>query len=122
VDSLEQQLYKVSGQVEALHQEVQRMGGNMTELLASCRQAGETGSVGSNSLYQSFNQDLSAHKDVIDEGGSNFPERGQSISAELQVQRLTAQLTAAYGRIAALEEQLMAHRSPVHISAEQVRS
>jgi hypothetical protein len=32
------------------------------------------------------------------------------LSAELQVQRLTAQLTAAYNRIAALEEQLLARR------------
>ncbi len=32
------------------------------------------------------------------------------ISPDLQVQRLTAQLTAAYNRIAALEEQLLARR------------
>jgi len=33
-----------------------------------------------------------------------------NISTELQIQRLTAQLTAAYNRIAALEEQLLARR------------
>jgi hypothetical protein len=36
--------------------------------------------------------------------------RGKSMSQELQMQRLMAQLTAAYNRIAALEEQLMAQR------------
>lgn len=34
----------------------------------------------------------------------------ESISCEDQVQRLTAQLTAAYHRIASLEDQLLAHR------------
>lgn len=34
----------------------------------------------------------------------------QDIAPEAQVQRLTAQLTAAYNRIAALEEQLLAQR------------
>jgi hypothetical protein len=34
-----------------------------------------------------------------------------NITADLQVQRLTAQLTAAYNRIAALEEQLLAQRT-----------
>ena len=32
------------------------------------------------------------------------------ISPEIQIQRLTAQLTAAYNRIAALEEQLLRER------------
>jgi hypothetical protein len=34
------------------------------------------------------------------------------ITPEIQVQRLTAQLTAAYNRIAALEEQLLSRRVP----------
>lgn len=33
-----------------------------------------------------------------------------TFSSDVQIQRLTAQLTAAYNRIAALEEQLMAAR------------
>lgn len=36
--------------------------------------------------------------------------REQQLSPEFQIQRLTAQLTAAYNRIAALEEQLLAKR------------
>lgn len=36
---------------------------------------------------------------------------GRLLSPEAQIQRLTAQLTAAYNRIAALEEQLMARRT-----------
>ena len=39
----------------------------------------------------------------------NTDER--SLSPDLQIRRLTAQVTAAYNRIAALEEQLLAQRS-----------
>jgi hypothetical protein len=38
------------------------------------------------------------------------PIREQDLSPQIQIQRLTAQLTAAYNRIAALEEQLLAKR------------
>ncbi|WP_193856273.1 hypothetical protein [cf. Phormidesmis sp. LEGE 11477] len=54
------------------------------------------------------------HKDVLSddpylEGESLSTTR--TLSPEIQIQRLTAQLTAAYNRIAALEEQIMAYRS-----------
>lgn len=51
-------------------------------------------------------------KDILndDEPNSVF-HRG--MSPEAQIQRLTAQLTAAYNRIAALEEQLLTKRNLV---------
>lgn len=52
-------------------------------------------------------------KDILLEGDRFTPESSQSerhLAPEMQIQRLTAQLTAAYGRIAALEEQLLARR------------
>jgi hypothetical protein len=53
------------------------------------------------------------HKDVLVDS-NNFDPGGQSperqLSPEIQIQRLTAQLTAAYSRIAALEEQLISRR------------
>lgn len=39
---------------------------------------------------------------------------GQNMQPEAQIQRLTAQLTAAYNRIAALEEQLLSRRLHPH--------
>jgi len=55
---------------------------------------------------------VSDHKDVLLE--SPYPEQenrqANLISPEVQTQRLTAQLTAAYNRIAALEEQLLSQR------------
>jgi hypothetical protein len=61
---------------------------------------------------------INGHKDIIDDNDNNYSEnydysssQGEyEMSSELQVQRLTAQLTAAYHRIAALEEQLLAQR------------
>lgn len=39
-----------------------------------------------------------------------FPTYEQTLTPETQIRRLTAQLTAAYNRIATLEEQLLARR------------
>jgi hypothetical protein len=56
---------------------------------------------------------FSGHKDILLDEPNWDPEhtgQGQPLSQEIQIQRLTAQLTAAYNRIAALEEQLLSHR------------
>ncbi|MFM7370691.1 MAG: hypothetical protein ACKO2Z_23455, partial [Sphaerospermopsis kisseleviana] len=59
-----------------------------------------------------FNSNLE-HKDVLIDGiypDMNMQAGDRQITPEIQIQRLTAQLTAAYNRIAALEEQLMRQR------------
>jgi hypothetical protein len=66
----------------------------------------------------SYRQDTSewivSQQDVlIDSSGMEIGHHQierQDLSPQIQVQRLTAQLTAAYNRIAALEEQLLAKR------------
>ena len=53
------------------------------------------------------------HKDILREGSEGKPtdtHLEQLLSPDTQIRRLTAQLTAAYNRIAALEEQLLARR------------
>lgn len=53
------------------------------------------------------------HKDIlIDDEYIETSYYGQesSLTADIQIQRLTAQLTAAYNRIAALEEKLLSQR------------
>ncbi|NEQ33672.1 MAG: hypothetical protein F6K04_22190 [Leptolyngbya sp. SIO4C5] len=55
-----------------------------------------------------------SHKDILTDNAYMNPEKsgsGKEITPEVQIQRLTAQLTAAYNRIAALEEQLLASRA-----------
>jgi hypothetical protein len=54
------------------------------------------------------------HKDILMDGivypEINYQVRDRQITPEIQIQRLTTQLTAAYHRIAALEEQLLRQR------------
>lgn len=53
------------------------------------------------------------HKDILNDvlySEMNYQIGGQEITPEIQIQRLTAQLTAAYHRIAALEDQLLQER------------
>lgn len=66
--------------------------------------------------YSNFNSSIIApsleHKDVLIDD-SYHPKSDRSVeefTADIQIQRLTAQLTAAYHRIAALEDQLLAKR------------
>jgi hypothetical protein len=54
------------------------------------------------------------HQDVlVDNEASSYRHQETMLSPQSQIQRLTAQLTVAYSRIAALEEQLLA-RQRVH--------
>ena len=59
---------------------------------------------------------LTHHKDIImdesNESGISSSNNDPELSTEIQIRRLTAQLTAAYNRIAALEEQLLTYRIP----------
>ncbi|WGV25067.1 hypothetical protein [Halotia branconii] len=53
------------------------------------------------------------HKDVLTDSiylDMNPQDKDKILTPEIQIQRLTAQLTAAYNRIAALEEQLLRDR------------
>ncbi len=68
---------------------------------------------------------LNQHKDILVDDESvqtlsvsdnNSSQRSEVISCDEQVHRLTAQLTAAYYRIASLEEQLLAIRNRVESS------
>jgi hypothetical protein len=58
---------------------------------------------------------VSEHKDIISDEYMDssffFPGSDAFMTADIQICRLTAQLTAAYNRIAALEEQLIARRT-----------
>lgn len=68
--------------------------------------------------HSNYRQDstewIMAQQDIlIDSSGVEISHRQikeQDLAPQIQIQRLTAQLTAAYNRIAALEEQLLAKR------------
>lgn len=69
---------------------------------------------GGSSYRQDTSEWIVSQQDIlIDSSGMEIGHHQierQDLSPQIQIQRLTAQLTAAYNRIAALEEQLLAKR------------
>jgi hypothetical protein len=121
MDTLQKQVGILSTKVDGLYQVIEQLSSKISEVVSECRfgadqvQRLEPGTLGNPRSYQGyggFNASME-HKDVLLD--SNTPDStGHSgekmLSPEIQIQRLTAQLTAAYNRIAALEEQLLSHR------------
>ncbi len=122
MEPLHQQVTLLTQQVDALYKLIENLNHKLfesaqeTKLTQQQRNA-SSGTVGNDqtSSYQSYSRldGLLEHKDILLDD-SYFDKNSQSLekelSAEIQIQRLTAQLTAAYNRIAALEEQLLAKR------------
>lgn len=113
MDQVQEQLTIVSNKVDALHQVIEQLNHKLTTTLSQqdSRPSSLTGPTISDS---SLHTDLGmTHKDVLSETTSFASQEQQGdkpLTPEIQIQRLTAQLTAAYNRIAALEEQLLSQR------------
>lgn len=121
MDALQKQVITLNHKVDALYQVVDQLNGKVSEALSECRlapgQAKNGMGVDGAGRYpaQSYSSVRSTmeHKDVlVDNNGldSHMQSGEKQLTPEIQIQRLTAQLTAAYNRIAALEEQLLAQR------------
>jgi len=123
MDELHNEIIALNRKVDALYEKVGQLSNQIAELLANHQHKAIQDSEQSQTLQHPVqeswaqNRQLDAvmsHKDVLLEG-SRWPDRGESeqernLSPDLQIRRLTAQVTAAYNRIAALEEQLLARR------------
>jgi chaperonin cofactor prefoldin len=120
MDLLQEQVGSLNVKVDALQQTVEDIKNQTAEVVSQLksvmgdRSSFPTGSnVGRYSFQsRSFEMEME-HKDVLSD--FSYPESDsqsgeRTLSPEVQIQRLTAQLTAAYNRIAALEEQLLAKR------------
>ncbi len=121
MEPLQKQVLTLSSKVDALYQIIQQLDRKVSQSLSSSYtdtivrdtllDDTETGS------YQpkghiSFNAEME-HKDVLVDAiytDINLQAGDRLLTPEIQIQRLTAQLTAAYNRIAALEEQLLFRR------------
>jgi hypothetical protein len=123
MDAVQKQIIALSHKIDALYQMIEQLSSKVSESMTEIRQmpSQETGSsTGSMNARpythhtQSLLESVMAHKDVLMDGKNDVTNSHQNsektLSADIQVQRLTAQLTAAYNRIAALEEQLLARR------------
>lgn len=120
MESVDKRIKVLSDKIDALHQVVEQLDLKTTAFLAKAAPASEPtmdahgtpgltyGASGRSSLERAIN-----HKDVLaDEAPleAGYQNGGKPLAPEVQIQRLTAQLTAAYNRIANLEEHLLAQR------------
>ncbi|MBW4612422.1 MAG: hypothetical protein KME21_03930 [Desmonostoc vinosum HA7617-LM4] len=122
MEPLQKQILTLTEKLDALYQVIERLEIKVTQALSDCSVAKaqaqnnnlENSEAGQYQLkgHLSYNSDLE-HKDVLTDGiylDLSRQSGEKSLTPEIQIQRLTAQLTAAYNRIAALEEQLLRER------------
>lgn len=122
MDSLQNQVAALNHKVDALYQIIEQLSHKLSEVISEVRLTAGSSIDGAplkinerrySALANSRLDTAFAHKDVLVD--TNYLDAGSTtrekeLSPEIQIQRLTAQLTAAYNRIAALEEQLLAQR------------
>lgn len=116
VDAIYQSIEQLNHKVSQCLPEVQPMSTVDSELQASTAKVNDIPVYANPQLLDSGME----HKDILIEDNGEVAQFHTNhngnhnsenfLSADVQVQRLTAQLTAAYNRIAALEEQLLARR------------
>lgn len=123
MDAVQKQVIVLTHKIDTLYQIIEQLSSKVSESLTEIRQMPRPETSYSSSAtslrpqaYQSPSllDAVMEHKDVLTDTNTEMASSQQnsekSLSADIQVQRLTAQLTAAYNRIAALEEQLLARR------------
>lgn len=122
MEPLQKQIMTLSHKLDALYQVIEKLDIKVSQALSECSLAKtqqkdnyqENSEAGRYPLkgHISSKSDLE-HKDVLTDGiylDLNRQAGDKNLTPEIQIQRLTAQLTAAYNRIAALEEQLLRER------------
>ncbi|NJL45028.1 MAG: hypothetical protein HC922_03340 [Leptolyngbyaceae cyanobacterium SM2_3_12] len=122
MDSIQEQVIVLTNKVDALHQMIDQVNDHVSAILTTAHSHSQSESespVGGQFYGYSSRQNPSLldtvceHKDILVDSSYLDLERQRSetkLSPDVQIQRLTAQLTAAYNRIAALEEQLLTLR------------
>jgi chaperonin cofactor prefoldin len=118
MESIQGQVNVLDQKIDTLYQAIDQLSHRIAELLTD-RQLKESevnlvgGRAGYGSQVHHYRDALLDHKDVLVDGEgmeSHLHLSERAMSPELQIQRLTAQLTAAYNRIATLEEQILSRR------------
>ena len=121
MDTLQVQISELRDKIDRLHQLIEEIGSQVKELNShkSRRVEQESYSLPNFALGSAHlvGQDQESeyqltHKDILvdDNSSSNANSSSDTLAPDTQIRRLTAQLTAAYNRIAALEEQLLTYR------------
>jgi len=121
MEQLQKQILSLGHKVDALYEVISQLDGKVSQAVSECSLARceakdnylENNDTSGYQLKRQIrlNSELE-HKDVLTDGylEMNLQAGDKILTPEIQIQRLTAQLTAAYNRIAALEEQLLLKR------------
>jgi hypothetical protein len=121
MEALRQQVSLLTQQVDALYKLIENMNETLLQSASETKLSQQKNELsrmeGTDiiSSYQNYSSldGMMDHKDILLDD-SYFDKNSQNLekelTSEIQIQRLTAQLTAAYNRIAALEEQLLSRR------------
>lgn len=119
MDVVQNQVFELSDKVDGLYHLMEQLTEKVTKIaemqslsngdLASDLRSANLSPV---ALHRTVNPTM-MHKDILSdephwEGDKS--STSPAVSPQIQIQRLTAQLTAAYNRMAALEEQILACR------------
>jgi uncharacterized coiled-coil protein SlyX len=122
MDTLQVQIGELRDKIDTLHELIEQISQQVKEL---SNQQPNNRSQESYSLphfasgtanFSNQNKETEyqlTHKDILVDDNSSTSTAssgGDNFSPDTQIRRLTAQLTAAYNRIAALEEQLLTYR------------
>ena len=120
MDVVQKQVLELSNKVDTLHGLMEQLTDKVSSLATLQNNSSGSGLISDN---RAINLPPAAvrrpvdpsmmHKDILSDEpleGDRPGSSSHSLSPEIQIQRLTAQLTAAYNRMAALEEQILACR------------
>jgi hypothetical protein len=121
MDSIQTQVILLTNKIDALHHMIDQVNDQVSALIATqaCAITPDDAGFGRFTYGKSSRHNpglldsVCEHKDVLLDSSYLDLDRQNTettFSPDVQIQRLTAQLTAAYNRIAALEEQLLASR------------
>lgn len=123
MDTLQIQISELNQRVEQLYKLVERISRQVNALTPENRQPSDSNLHSLSSISSILSPSSSSyeendcsivHKDILVDDNSSknnsVSAKEQELAPDIQIRRLTAQLTAAYNRIAALEEQLLARR------------
>ena len=121
MDSIQTQVILLTNKIDALHHMIDQVNDQVSALIATQACAITPGDAGaerfaygkSSRQNSGLLDSVCEHKDVLLDSSYLDLDRQNTettFSQDVQIQRLTAQLTAAYNRIAALEEQLLSTR------------
>ena len=119
MDTLQKQISELREKIDCLHQLTVDIGTQVKDLSDKSTQRVEQESYSlpsftssSNFVGSSETEYQLTHKDILvdDNSSSSANSSNDNLAPDTQIRRLTAQLTAAYNRIAALEEQLLTYR------------